>query len=199
MRKISLILLSIGALLAVSLYWQGPASADPGRDAGAGQGIAGVWLGWFEWEGYDPPIEPPTAVILTIDPQARTITATSSAALGRGDPNTFSLRSAFRMTYERTGQNEVATRHLMFMHTPDGALLFIIRTTGELTFSREGDSHDFDRLDGVLEAELFTPDQLLGVELRGPITPNTEEPGAFGVWPGGVIHAKRLEVPDDDD
>ena len=44
MRKVSLVLLSIGALLALSLYWQGPASAEGTKLAppeGFGKKIAG--------------------------------------------------------------------------------------------------------------------------------------------------------------
>ncbi len=83
MRKITLILLSLGALLSFSLYWQGPANAqDPQRleplsptevpegDACWGWGgwfgkrIAGTYLMWAEW---DPVTEPVFPILLTID------------------------------------------------------------------------------------------------------------------------------------
>ena len=93
MRKISLVLLSIGALLALSIYWQGPASADrmgPAPPEGFGKKIAGTYLMWGEWV----PTEPVFPILLTINADG-TMLSTSSAALGRGEPEIYSLRQNF--------------------------------------------------------------------------------------------------------
>jgi hypothetical protein len=195
MRKISLILLSVGALCAVSLCWQGLATAEGTRldpPQGFGQRIAGVWLAWFEWEGYDPAIEPPTAAVLTINDNLE-MTGTSGAAYGRDDPARYSLRNTWHVTAKMTGPRELTERHFIFMYTAEGELFIIIRSTGVFIFSQ-----DFEQLDGTVTAEAFMPEQLLGPDLRGPIRPNLddpEEPPFYGTYPGGVIHAKRLHVP----
>lgn len=69
MRKALLILLSIGALLALQFLWQGPATAQDGqmqtpvlttespqgspdgaRPKGFGKKIGGTYLMWAEWD-----------------------------------------------------------------------------------------------------------------------------------------------------
>ena len=202
MRKISLILLSLGALLALSLCWQGAASAqDPQlntprapTDAPGGemcwgnwwfnQRIAGTYLMWAEW---DPVTEPVFPIILNISADG-TMLSTSSAALGRGDPEFFFLRQNFHTTWERTGLREVTSRHMLFMHYADGTLAFIVRTTGVWNFDEE-----FEEFSVQFEASLFDPTQLMGEDLREP-NPNSEEAPAYGVYPSFVSTGKRLHV-----
>lgn len=206
MRRISPVLLTVAALLALSFSWQEPASAqmpkmeapaeqlDPSwgsaqasRD-GLGKKIAGTYLAQFEF----PVTEPPAPMIVTID-AGGTMVSTSSAALGRGAPELFLLRQNIHTTWKKTGRRELTTRHLLFLHNPDGSLLWIVRTIGVWRFDE-----DLDSFNGEFTAEIFLPEQLAGPELRGPMTPNTTEPPAIGVFPGGTFQGKRLEVPDDD-
>ena len=203
MRKISLVLLSIGALLALSIYWQGPATAQdlqietPGvpldlpRDTETcwgdwwfAQKVAGTYLMWAEW---DPETEPVFPMILTINAE-HTMVSTSSAALGRDDHDLFRLRQNIHTTWERTGQRELTTRHLMFMHDPAGPLEIIIRTTGVWNFD-----HDFEEFSVQFDASLFTPDQLMGEDLRQP-NPNYEGAPYAGPYPSFVSTGKRLHV-----
>jgi len=210
MRKISLVLLSIGAVLALSIYWQGPATAQdtqmegpagpvyPGGDPTTGWGnwwfgqrIAGTYLCYFEWE--DNPYDPATPMIITIDPHGE-IVGTGADAFGRGLPPEFcSLRSNAHWTWERTGCREIASRHLMFLYDCSdegyGTLTYIIRTTGAWEFD-----DDLEGFSADLTAELFSPEQLTGPELRGPLTPNTDEDPDGWAWPAGIIKGKRLHV-----
>lgn len=201
MRKISLMLLSMGALLALSLFWQGPASAQdpqtleplaptdmPGDMCWGnwwfGERIAGTYLMWAEW---DPVTEPVFPILLTIDANG-TMLSTSSAALGRGDPEFFFLRQNFHTTWERTGWRELTTRHMLFMHNADGTLLFIVRTTGVWNFD-----NDFEEFTVQFEASLFDPTQLMGEDLRQP-NPNSDEAPVAGTYPSLVSSGKRLHV-----
>jgi len=189
MRKVSLVLLSIGALFALSLYWPGPASADGAGGVppeGFGKKVAGTYLMWAEW---DPETEPVFPLIVNINADG-TMVSTSSAALGRDNPDLFRLRQNIHTTWERTGQRELTTRHLMFMHDPAGPLEIIIRTTGVWNFD-----DDFEEFSVQFEASLFLPTQLMGEDLRQP-NPNHDDPNdpPLGVYPSVESTGKRLHV-----
>ena len=127
MRKISLVLLSIGALLALSFYWQGPATAqdpqterlpgppgDPTSGWGdwwIGQRIAGSWYDEFmhypNWPDEDGAW--PGTGIVTFGADG-TVTFSSIGPVGD---------QAGGGTWERTGWREITATVLIMAFTPD--------------------------------------------------------------------------------
>jgi hypothetical protein len=111
MRKISLILLSIGVLLAVSLCWQGLASADGTKldpPEGFGKKIAGSWYDTFMH--YPDEGDPwPGKGILTFGADG-TVTWSSVGPVGD---------QAGGGTWEKTGYQEITATVLIMGFTPD--------------------------------------------------------------------------------
>ncbi len=111
MRKISLVLLSIGALLALSIYWQGPASADGISSAppdGFGKKIAGTW--YDEFMHYPDPGEPwPGKGLVTFGADG-TVTFSSVGPVGD---------QAGGGTWEKTGQREITATVLIMTFAAD--------------------------------------------------------------------------------
>ena len=114
MRKISLALLTIGALLAVSLYWQGAASAQelkPVTPEGFGKKIAGSW--YDEFMHYPDPNDPnnswPGTGVLTFGSDG-TLTWSSLGPVGD---------QAGGGTWEKTGRREITLTVLIMGFTPD--------------------------------------------------------------------------------
>jgi hypothetical protein len=197
MRKISLVLLSIGAVLALSLYWHGSATAQdpqieepngpvyPGGDTTTGWGdwwfgqrIAGTWLNTFEVPGAEP-----GTTITTQNADGTAVTAAGNAFLGLGDPG-IALQSTFHQTWKRTGCRQLTFGHLVYGYRPtDGTLLFIVRATGQAEYDS-----DFEESNGVLTVEFFWPEQLLD-----PLDPNTEEEPFLSV--DATFTGRRLHVP----
>ena len=175
MRKISLVLLSIGALLALSIYWQGPASADGPLGAppdGFGKKVAGVSLSWgtlTEFNGYpvDPPV--PWSCIATLSADGTGMVwadAAYDSALG--------FRGPQHVAWKRIGQRQILIKHLVFNYAPGpdppaGTLVSISRNTGFAEFNPE-----FTEYGGTWSQETFTPEQMLGEDLEGPGDPNYE-------------------------
>jgi len=114
MRKISLVLLSIGALLALSIYWQGPASADgisPAPPEGFGKKIAGSWYDEFmhypNWPDEDGAW--PGTGVLTLGADG-TLAWSSVGPVGD---------QAGGGTWERTGQREITLTVLIMGFAAD--------------------------------------------------------------------------------
>ena len=183
MRKISLVVLSIGALLAVSIYWQGPASADGTLGVppeGFGKKIAGTWLNTFQVDGGEP-----GTTITTQNADGTAVTSAGNAFLGLGDPGV-AIQNVFHQTWKRSGPRQLTFRHLLYAYLPtDGTLVFIVRATGQAEYDS-----DFEYSTGVLTAEFFWPEQLLD-----PLDPNTEEDPYLSIE--ATFTGRRLHVPSD--
>ena len=175
MRKISLILLSMGALLALSLCWQGPASAQELNlvpPEGFGKKIAGSYLMSFRF----PPDYPnPTTGQLTINVDG-TYTAFPEAAFGRDCPAATRFRSAWHGTWERIGERTIKMRAYIYAHSgvynhddPDDPLSLLGETAW---IARQNPVAEFDE-----EYECFTGDISTEIFLREQLfLPDPEEP-----------------------
>ena len=153
-------------------------------DWGFGKKVAGTYLMWAEW-----PVEtePAWAILLTIDAEGTFVT-TSSAALGRGDPEVYMLRQNYHGTWERTGWREITSRHILFLHDAAGNLVYMVRTTGVWTFD-----HDFEEFNVEFLASAFLWQTLMGEDYRDP-NPNTEADPLGPPQPSVPSWGKRLHV-----
>jgi hypothetical protein len=196
MRKISLILLSMGALLAASLYWQGPASAQVPKlvpPEGFGKKIAGSYLMSFRF----PPDYPnPTTGQLTINMDG-TYTAFPEAAFGRDCPPASRWRSAWHGTWEKTGERTIKMRGFIYAHDADtGETFWIARQDPMAEFDEE-----YESFHGDISTQIFTREQLFLPDPEPPEgglipNPNTDEDPAYGTYPG-VWVGQRIHVADD--
>lgn len=223
MRKITLILLSMGALLSLSLYWQGSASAQdpqintplaptdaPGGDMcwgnwWFGQRIAGSYLMSFRF----PPDHPdPTTGQLTINADG-TYTAFPEAAFGRLNPPGTRFRSAWHGTWERTGWRTIKMRGYIYAHSgvynsedPNdplsafGDTAWIARQDPVAIFDS-----DFESFHGDISTEIFLREQLFLPDPEPPEgglipNPNTEDEPAYGTYPGFWV-GQRIHVAAD--
>jgi hypothetical protein len=210
MRKISLLLLSIGALLALSFYWQGPVIAQdrqtetpappadlPGdnpEDWGNwlfAQKVAGTSLSYGTVDEVGgQPIEP-VWWTNTVTLHADGTGLLSSNGTFNGIPEFPGLSNPVYAAWERIGWRTIRVKHLVFNFAPDptaGTLASIARNTVLLEFNR-----DFTQYEGTWVSEYFAPEQLLGPELHGPATPNTTEAPAYGTA-GGDFWGTVLKV-----
>jgi len=179
MRKVSLVLLSIGALLALSLCWQGPASAEGPKLAppeGFGKKVAGSYLIVFLF----PPDNPdPTTGQLTINVDG-TYTAFSEAAFGRNNPPESRWRSAIHGAWERTGERTIKMRGFIYAHDDlTGATAWIARQNPVVEFDEE-----YEEFTGDISTGIFLRDQLFDPNDAFAPNPNTEEDPAYGPFPG---------------
>jgi len=195
MRKISLVVLSIGALFALSLYWQGPATAQdlqmqeaagpvyPGGDTdtcwwswGFGKKVAGSYLIVFPF----PPDNPdPTTGQLTINVDG-TYTVFSEAAFGRNNPPESRWRSAIHGAWERTGQYTIKMRGFIYAHDDlTGATAWIARQNPVAEFDEE-----YEGFTGDISTGIFLRDQLFDPDDGFAPNPNTEDDPVSGPWPG---------------
>jgi hypothetical protein len=183
MRKISLILLSMGALLAVSLYWQGPASAQdpPNLDPpeGFGKKIAGSYLNTY----VIPSTGETGTTMTTLEADGTGIVTAGNMFLGLGGEVAF--QGAYHTVWERSGRREITWRHMVYgYHNQTGEIVFIIRADGT-TYIDE----DFGGTHGDLIFEVFAPEQLLD-----PLNPNFDEDPAYGSDYATFV-GKPLRIP----
>jgi hypothetical protein len=202
MRKISLILLSMGALLALSFVWQGPASAQnpqmnapiaptdlPGDSACWGWGdylfgqrIAGSYLNTFAI----PSSGATGTTMTTLAADGTGIVTPGNMFAGvAGEPGV-AFAGPYHTVWERTGWREITWRHMFYgYNNQTGEIVFIIRADGTTIFDEDfGGSH------GDMIYEVFAPDQLLD-----PLDPNfDDEPPAYGS-DYATFESKPLLVP----
>jgi hypothetical protein len=201
MRKISLVLLSMGALLALSFIWQGPASAQDPKlvpPEGFGKRIAGISLSnWSLDEVNGEPLPPEywiwgaSTCTFTSDGTA-TITNSGdfNGLAAVGFPGYYTVSHG---AWERTGPRAMTLKRLVmgFSAGPEpaeGTLLLIARTTVTLEFNA-----DLTEYEGRWLGEYFDPEQMCGPGLQGPVTPDTQEDPTYGTA-GGGFWGTMLEV-----
>jgi hypothetical protein len=184
MRKISLILLSMGALLAVSLYWQGTATAqDPKLDipGGFAKRIAGSYLNTWEI----PSTGETGTTMTTFSADGTGVSSSGSMFAGlTGEPG-IAFQGPYHSVWERTGRREITWRHMFYGYNNEtGELVFIIRADGTSIFDE-----DFRGSHGDLIFEVFAPEQLLD-----PLDPNFDGEPAYG-WDYATFIGKPLRLP----
>ena len=195
MRKISVVLLSIGALLGLSIYWQGPASADgmnPAPPEGFGKKIAAVSLCYGT-------VDDPNGVPLawwgnTVHLEADGTGSISHTGAFNGNGDGFSAPT--HVAWKKIGHRQIMVKHLAFNYAPPGGdvpagtLASVSRNTGVIEFSS-----DFTEYWGTWIGEYFDPDIMLGEGFQGPVDPNTELDPMFtleGRFWGTVLEVKPL-------
>jgi len=195
MRKISLVLLSIGALLALSIYWQGPASADGtlgGPPEGFGKKIAAVSLCFGTVD--DPNGVPLAYWANTVHLEADGTGSISHTGAFNGNGDGFSAPT--HVAWKKIGLRQIMVKHLAFNYAPPsddpnapaaGTLASVSRNTGVIEFSS-----DFTEYWGTWIGEYFDPDIMLGEGFQGPVDPNTDLPPMFTLE--GRFWGKTLEV-----
>jgi hypothetical protein len=211
MRKISLILLSLGALLALPFIWQSPATADaslgsPAPPDGFGKKAAGLSLyrGNVEWVG-DPNTSVFEAWGMQSDDPALQVAGlvhmhADGTLLATRSSDNFARSGPLYGTWERIGPRTVRVKQLIFNFAdPDSVdpshpitmLTGIVRNTTEFTFNEE-----FTSYEGTWVMEEFLPEQMTGADLLGPLTPNTDavplggplgDGNILGGWFGGEV------------
>ncbi len=202
MRKISLALLTIGALLAVSLYWQGPASAQVTKlvpAGGFGKKVAGISLS--NWTLEEVNGEPLPEEFWLRGTSGATFTSDGTAMItSSGDFNGLAadgfpgFYTATHGAWERTGPRGMMVKRLVMAFSAgpeptEGTLLMVARTTVSLEYNT-----DFTEYEGTWLGEYFAPEQMCGPEFLGrPVTPGTTDPPLYGTA-GGEFWGTMLEV-----
>jgi hypothetical protein len=183
MNRISLVLLSVAALLVISCTQEPPeagsASAEREGPAALGERIAGTWLGSYV---IDAQASSRTAFIATYHADGTAVT-TSERMFGAGHPDRHGLSSTSHVQWEATGSREIRWRVLHFGHDAEGKLTYISRSHGTREFDEA-----FESSRGAFRVEVFAPEALLD-----PLDPNsaTAEPIATAK---GTDEARRLHV-----
>jgi hypothetical protein len=126
-----------------------------------GAKIAGTWLG----TGQFGDVEPIRGESITTYSSDGTGFATSSRALGAGDPERNGVSNTHHIQWEATGPFSIRWRLLHFGHKADGSLWYLSRTHGTVEFDEA-----LQRGAVSFQVEVFEPDALLD-----PLDPNNTE------------------------
>jgi hypothetical protein len=194
-------------LLAMLIYWQGLARAQPARPVGPitptelpeddfPQRIAGSYLMSFR---FPPDFDDPTTGQVTIHADG-TYTAFPEAAFGRLNPPDTRFRSAWHGCWERIGPRTIKMRGYIYGHDgsydPDHAEDPLWRF-GQTTWIARQDpvaefDEDFERFTGEISTEMFLREQLFLPDPEPPEgglipNPNTEDSPVYGTFPGTWI------------
>jgi hypothetical protein len=152
-------------VLLASLAFLGLCSCQERAEESAmtqlGAKIAGTWLG----AGQFGDIEPIRGESITTYSPDGTGFATSSRALGAGDPERNGVSNTHHIQWEATGPLSIRWRLLHFGHKADGSLRYLSRTHGTVEFDET-----FQRGAVAFQVEVYEPQALLD-----PLDPNSTE------------------------
>jgi hypothetical protein len=147
-----------------------------------GPKIAGTWLGISE---FGTPQTTRGQFIVTYHADG-TGFATTSRAMGAGDPERFGLSAPHHIQWEAAGPRSIRWRLLHFGYEADGSPRYLSRTHGTVEFDET-----FQRGAVSFQVEVHEPGALFD-----PLDPNREEVEPIFTTSGsGEIRRLRVEVP----
>jgi hypothetical protein len=159
-RVLRISVASATSLALVALFSCQQRAEDPAA-SGIGVRIAGTWLGSGEFGDADPI----RGEFITTYCSDGTAFATSSRALGAGDPERNGVSNTHHIQWEAMGPRSIRWRLLHFGHHSDGRLRYLSRTHGTVEFDEA-----FQRGAVAFQVEVYEPEALLD-----PLDPNSAE------------------------